>query len=131
MESLKENEGDDEYDMQYIATQLTELCKEYVDVSNQITELQSKRKELTQLQKEHATRITSYMQMCDVDEVNCGAKHKILIQDKKSTTGMKINDIATIIQSKSIDQSLKEQMINEIKNSRVTTLKPTIKLKII
>ena len=130
MESFEENKT--EYDMQYIAEQLTELCKEYVSVSEQINELQSKRKELTQLQKEHATRITSYMQMCDVDEVNCGTKHKILIQDKKSTTGMKINDIATIIQSKSsIDQNLKEEIINEIKNSRVTTLKPTIKLKMI
>jgi len=129
MELLNDESEQDQIDMQYIATQLTELCKEYVTATEKITQLQAEKKELTQVQKELATRITSYMQMCDVDEVNCGTKHKILIQDKKSTTGMKINDIANIIQSKLLDQNMKDELINDIKNTRVTTLKPTIKLK--
>tara|TARA_Y100000389_G_scaffold203845_1_gene253724 strand:+ start:453 stop:875 length:423 start_codon:yes stop_codon:yes gene_type:complete len=116
-------------EVQHIATQLTELCKQYVAISDQLNDLQKQRKEFTQVHKELATRITSYMQMVDVDEVNCGTKHKILLQDKKSTTGMKINDISAIIQSKEISQNIKNELISDIKNSRVTTLKPSIKLK--
>tara|TARA_B100001287_G_C22548774_1_gene465794 strand:- start:54 stop:458 length:405 start_codon:yes stop_codon:yes gene_type:complete len=119
-----------ELDMEYIARQLTQLCGEYVEITNTLNELNSQKKELNQRSKELATRITSLMQMSELDEVNCGTKHKILLQEKKTTSGMKINDISTIINSYTdVSNEIKQMMLNQIKDTRVTTFKSTIKLK--
>lgn len=121
----------EESDMQYIAEQLSELCTEYVNISDELEEIQKGRKSLVTRQKELSTRITSLMGCSDIDEVNCGTKHKIIKTDRKSTTSLKINDIENIVGSSkfNISNDLKEQIFKDIKETRVTTLKPSLKVK--
>lgn len=122
---------DDTHDIKYIAQQLSELCTEFVQVSDQLEEIQKGRKGLAARQKELSTRITSLMKCSDIDEVNCGTKHKIIRTERKSTTSLKIGEIEQIISTKfnHIDSNVKDAMVEHIKNTRVTSVKPTIKVK--
>ena len=122
--------NEEDLDIQYIATQLSQFCTEYVQLSDQLEVLQQQRKGLTSRQKELSTRITSLMNCSDIDEVNCGKKHKILKVDRKSTSSLNIKKIENIITSKGdITLDVKEQIVNDIKNTRVTTVKQSIKVK--
>lgn len=130
MEQIYNDQTDSEPNIQYIAQQLSELCTEFVDISAQLEEIAKSRKGMAARQKELSTRITALMNSSDIDEVNCGTKAKIIKSDRKSTTSLKINDIENIIATKfNIDSSTKEAMVEHIKNSRVTSVKPTIKIK--
>ena len=128
-------EHDDENDMtelECIATQLTDLCCEYVDISDKLEDIQKNRKVFMARQKELSTHITTLMGCSDIDEVNCGDRHTIIKTDRKSTTSLKINDIETIVKSekyRDIHDDLKEHICQAIKDTRVTTLKATLKVK--
>ena len=126
------DDGNDMSELEYIAKQLSDLCCEYVDISDKLEEIQKNRKVFIARQKELSTHITTLMGCSDIDEVNCGDRHTIIKTDRKSTTSLKINDIETIVRSDKygdIRNDLKEHMCQAIKDTRVTTFKATLKVK--
>tara|TARA_Y100000389_G_C17123959_1_gene346866 strand:+ start:147 stop:563 length:417 start_codon:yes stop_codon:yes gene_type:complete len=128
-------EHDDENEMselECITTQLSDLCCEYVDISDKLEEIQKNRKVFTTRQKELSTKITHLMGCSEIDEVNCGNKHTIIKTDRKSTTSLKMNDIETIVNSekyRGIGNELKEHIFQDIKDTRITSFKPALKVK--
>lgn len=122
--------NEEEYDMEHIAHELTRYCTEYVDLSNDVDEKKKEIKQLTIRQKELSTKITSLMTTSDLDEVNCGNTHKIVIQERKSTSALKMDNIANILSSSlNVQTDEIEKIMKEIKDTRMTTFRNTVKLK--
>ena len=116
-------------DVSYLTQQLTSSIVEYVEISDQLEVMQKQRKILMTRQKELSTKTTSLMNSLDIDEVNCGTKHKIMKIEKKSTTSLNLKNIEKIISTTNMQTDMKDKMVSDIKNTRVTTLKQGIKLK--
>lgn len=128
--AMAEEGVDVEQDMQYLAEELTRNCTEFVELTKNIDKLKSQIKGMNARHKELSTKITSLMKVTELDEVNCGTDHKILLQERKSTTGFKIENIsAVLVDSLEINEEQLTTIMNSIKQTRVTTFKDTIKLK--
>lgn len=127
---MSDGETEQEQDMQYLAEELTRNCTEYVEISKSVDKLKAQIKQLTNRQKELSTKITQLMKVSEVEEINCGPEHKIMLQERKSTTSFKLENIGSILaDTLEINQEQLTQILEQIKGTRVTTFKDTIKLK--
>ena len=127
---MSEDSNIDDYNMEHIAQELTRFCTEYVSLSNEIDNKKKEIKDLTSRHKELSTKISSLMRTSELDEVNCGKQHKIVLQERKSTTALKMDNISQILSNTlNIENEKLDKVVEQIQNTRVTTYKDIIKLK--